>query len=255
MNALWQEPANAFQLHQNSFIEKTGIEIGGPSQVFSKNGIFPAYPIIKHLDNCNFCSQTIWEGALESGANFVFDKRKRAGRQFIAEATNLDFLAADQYDFVLSSHALEHVANPIQALKQWIRLLKVNGMLALVLPDSSKTFDHRRPVTPLSHLIADYEDNMAEDDLTHLPEILALHDLSLDPEAGNLDGFKARALQNNENRCLHHHVFDVKSAMALVQYVELRVEAAEVLQPHHILILARKSSSVRASSEPIKCVR
>lgn len=242
LSALVQKPASAFHHHQESFLRKSGIEIGGPSQVFSGNGIFPVYPMVQHLDNCNFHDQTVWEGPIKTGANFVFDKRKAAGQQFIAEATALDFIPDGQYDFLLSSHVLEHIANPIEALQQWLRLLRNRGMIVLVLPDSRKTFDHRRPITPLSHMIADYEKGVAEDDLTHLPEILALHDLSRDPEAGNADIFKARALENLKNRCLHHHVFDIQSATGLIEFMGLRIESAEELPPHHILVLGRKAS-------------
>jgi SAM-dependent methyltransferase len=242
MWALWQKPASCYQQHRAYFLDKKGIEIGGPSQVFSKNGIFPVYTLARHLDNCNFCNSTVWEGRIQTGHTFVFDERKSPGRQFIAEATELHFLPTNAYDFVLSSHVLEHIANPIRALKQWIGLLKNEGLLVLLLPDKHKTFDHRRPVTILDHLIEDYENQIAEDDLTHLPEILSLHDLSRDPEAGNFNAFKARALDNINNRCLHHHVFDVHSAAKLMKYTGLRVEGAEEVAPHHILILGRKSA-------------
>lgn len=240
LSALWQKPAKAYQQHWSCFVDKMGIEIGGPSHVFSKNGIFPVYPLALHLDNCNFNNSTVWEEFIQAGDTFVFDKHKAPGRQFIAEATSLHFLPAGAYDFVLSSHVLEHIANPIRALEQWTRLLKKEGLLVLLLPDKHETFDHRRPITSLNHLIEDYKNDTAEDDLAHLPEILSLHDLSRDPEAGDLPTFKARALDNINNRCLHHHVFDVHSAVNLVEYTGLRVESAEVIRPHHILILARK---------------
>lgn len=241
LSALWQKPAKAYQQHHPCFVGKNGVEIGGPSHVFSKNGLFPVYPLVAHLDNCNFNSSTVWEGFIQTGNTFVFDKGKPPGHQFISEATDLQFLAGNAYDFVLSSHVLEHVANPIRALKQWIRLLKNEGLLVLLLPDKHKTFDHRRPITALNHLIEDYENDIAEDDLTHLPEILSLHDLSRDPEAGNFHTFKARALDNINNRCLHHHVFDLRSASDLIEYTGLRVDSAEIVLPHHILIVAKKS--------------
>lgn len=239
--ALWQKPARPFQQYKHCFVDKNGIEIGGPSQVFSKTGIFPVYPLVRHLDNCNFNSSTIWEGFIQTGNTFVFDKHKAPGRQFIAEATGLHFLPAQAYDFVLSSHVLEHIANPILALKQWGDLLRNEGLLVLLLPDKHKTFDHRRPTTALDHLIEDYENHITEGDLTHLPEILSLHDLSRDPEAGDFDTFKARAMDNINNRCLHHHVFDVHSAADLVEYAGLRIESTGKIRPHHILIVAKKS--------------
>lgn len=239
--ALWQKPAAAYQMHQSYFLGLSGIEIGGPSQVFSKNGIFPIYTLVGHIDNCNFSSNTAWEEVIQPGHTFIFDKRKPPGRQFIAEATQLQFLPDETYDFVLSSHVLEHIANPIKALKQWIHLLKQEGLMVLLLPDKHRTFDHRRPVTNLNHIVEDYENQVAEDDLTHLAEILSLHDLTRDPEIGNFNAFKARALDNINHRCLHHHVFDVSLAARLVEYAGLRVESAEEIRPHHILIIARKS--------------
>ena len=55
--------AISFSTYKTQFIGKSGIEIGGPSQVFSKRGIFPVYPIAGSLDNCNYCSNTVWGGA------------------------------------------------------------------------------------------------------------------------------------------------------------------------------------------------
>ncbi|MHB9101605.1 MAG: methyltransferase domain-containing protein [Sulfuricella sp.] len=236
--------AKSFQTYESLFVGKTGIEIGGPSQVFTRGGMFPVYPIAGHLDNCNFGNVTVWEGDIKQGQTFQFDRRKPAGRQYIIEATAMGCLNSGAYDFVLSSHVLEHVANPILALFEWKRLLADNGILVLLLPDRNRTFDHRRPVTTMEHLIADYKAGRAEDDLTHLPEILALHDLERDPEAGDIEAFKRRSMRNFENRCLHHHVFDAYLAASLVEYAGLKVQAVEEVYPHHILLLTQKTATV-----------
>lgn len=244
VRGLLARQAKSFLAYQNRFIGKSGIEIGGPSQVFSGRGIFPVYPIVESLDNCNFCSTTVWDGAVNQGKTFLFDPRKPAGRQHIAEATALAELPTGAYDFVLSSHMLEHTANPILALSEWTRLLMEGGALVLLLPNKNHTFDHRRPVTTMAHLIADFNAGMAEDDLTHLPEILALHDLKRDPEAGDMAAFKSRSMRNAENRCLHHHVFDKHHAVDLVEYMGLKVCAVEEIGPHHILLLAEKTVAI-----------
>ena len=241
---LFTKCARSFCTYQNLFIGKSGIEIGGPSQAFSRRGIFPVYPIVENLDNCNFFSTTVWEGAINKGKTYWFDPKKPAGQQHIVEASAMEGLTSNAYDFVLSSHMLEHTANPILALSEWKRLLTVDGTLVLLLPDKNHTFDHRRPVTMMEHLIADFDAGMTEDDLTHLPEILAQHDLERDPEAGNMDAFKSRSMRNFENRCLHHHVFDRQLAINLVEYIGFRVFSVEEIYPHHILLLAQKTAAI-----------
>lgn len=51
----------------------------------------------------------------------------------------------------------------------------------MVLPFKEKTFDHKRPVTSIEHILEDYNLNIDERDNTHFDEILNLHDLSRDP--------------------------------------------------------------------------
>jgi len=39
------------------------------------------------------------------------------------------------YDFLYSSHCLEHLGDPAEALRNWIRVVKPNGHLIIVVPD------------------------------------------------------------------------------------------------------------------------
>lgn len=41
----------------------------------------------------------------------------------------------DHYDYIVSSHLLEHLPNPVAALRTWWKLLKVGGALILLVPD------------------------------------------------------------------------------------------------------------------------
>ena len=231
---------DSFQNVEKLFFNKRGIEIGGPSQIFSRRGALPVYPIAGQLDNCNFGNITVWEGQIQKGQTFQFNRDKPAGQQYILDATEMSCIESCAYDFVLSSHVLEHSANPILALSEWIRILKNHGTLAIVLPHKDATFDHLRPVTKLDHLIADFNAGIKEDDLSHMSEILALHDLERDPEAGDFDALKARSQLNFENRCFHHHVFDTCLAISLIDYMGLQIKAVEVILPMHILIIAEK---------------
>src|SRR5207248_11335926 len=44
-------------------------------------------------------------------------------------------VADNTYDFVYSSHCLEHMRDVEQALRNWVRILKPGGILYLVVPD------------------------------------------------------------------------------------------------------------------------
>jgi len=224
-----------------------GLEIGGPSGIFRRKSIIPVYPVAARIDNCNFGSHTVWEGVINEGETFVFNKKRAPGRQIVAEGSNLQCIGSSFYDFVLSSHCIEHLANPLLGLAEWIRVLKDHGLLVLVFPHKDGAFDHRRPVTSLEHLIQDFDNQTNEGDLTHLEEILELHDLSKDPGAGDIEAFRERSKRNLENRCLHHHVFDTRLAIETVNYMGLQILAVELFKPFHIIIIAKKTGPDEAA--------
>lgn len=223
----------------NAVERRRGLEIGGPSHLFSRRGILPLYPRVAQLDNVNFASQTAWEAGLQDGGEFNFEPGQPPGRQFLREATALGGIADQSYDFILSSHCLEHVANPLRALQEWRRVVRSGGFLIILLPDPRGTFDCARPVTTLAHLEDDLAQNRTEDDLTHLPEILRLHDLGRDPHAGTAEEFRMRAAQNAENRCLHHHVFDLALLRRALEATGWEVCGCEHVRPIHLVAIAR----------------
>lgn len=221
---------------------RRGIEIGGPSRVFGSRGAVPAYAWAGCVDNVAFASETAWENGLRDGGPFVFHPEKPPGTQWIREATDLHGIPAATYEFVLSSHCLEHVANPLAALVEWRRVSKAGALLALIVPDPRRSFDHRRPVTPMAHLRDDFRACTAEDDLTHLPEILELHNRMRDPDAGTADQFRTRSEKNAVNRCLHHHVFDSGLLAAAMVETGWSVLALERIRPVHIIALAQNTA-------------
>ena len=156
------------------------------------------------------------------------------------EASDLHDLAAAAYDFVISSHCIEHLASPLRGLAEWIRVLKPGGILVLIFPHKDGTFDHRRPVTSLNHLIEDFAADTGEDDMTHLAEVLELHDFERSPGVGDIEEFRQRSMRNLENRCLHHHVFDTRLAVDVVNHMGLQIHAVELFHPFDIAITATK---------------
>jgi len=241
-NRLWPARPALAPAVRAAVLDRTGLEIGGPSGVFHAKGLLPAYPHAARIDNVNFAGATAWETDRRDGGEFRFDPHRPPGRQFLREATDLGGIADASYDFLLSSHCLEHVANPLAALREWRRVVRPGGTLVLILPDPRQTFDHRRPVTTLAHLQADFDRHTGEDDLTHLEEILSLHDLRRDARAGTAAEFRARSRRNAENRCLHHHVFDSALLCAVLAATGWAVRGAECVRPLHLLALARRSA-------------
>lgn len=75
----------------------------------------------------------------------------------IASAEDQSPIQSESMDFVIACHVLEHLPNPLKALKEIYRVLKPGGVLYLSVPDKRYTFDSKRPVTPLSHVQRDYE--------------------------------------------------------------------------------------------------
>ncbi|MFZ1022895.1 MAG: class I SAM-dependent methyltransferase [Thermoplasmata archaeon] len=211
-----------------------GLEIGGPSRIYAARGPLPIYPLLASCDNVDFARETLWSPAFPPGQG-----RGSApvpnGSKVVSDATHMPEIGSASYDVLLSSHVIEHLANPLRALKEWKRLLKNDGVLLAVVPDGARTFDHRRPVTPLEHIVHDFDRDVGEDDMTHLEEILDLHDLALDPGVGSREEFIARSYSNPRVRALHHHVFSRESLARVLGVAGFKVEVTGSLAPDNIV--------------------
>lgn len=190
--------------------EKYGVEIGGPS-IYTGNII---YENVSSIDNVIFSKVTTWSKHDEE-YNYYQNKK---GKVIINDAVNISLVQNEYYDFCFSSHSLEHIANPLKAISEWLRIIKKNGYIIIVVPEKSLCFDHKRKYTNLSTLITQYEKNVGEDDLSTLPDILRNHDLNMDPPAGDLASFTIRSLDNFNNRCLHHYVYSDELLIEICKY-------------------------------------
>jgi SAM-dependent methyltransferase len=228
-------------VYQSPLFGKRALEIGGPTLYFDDRGILPVYSILKSVDNCLFSRETIWTGTVPE--RFRYHPKKSEGRQFICDGTDLKDTPSGDYECLLSSHCLEHIANPLRALAEWKRVLTDDGLLLMILPHKEVTFDWRRPVTPLAHIIDDFERGVGEDDATHFEEILRLHDLSKTPQYATPEAFRTRCLENITYRAMHQHVFNTHSVIELMNYAGLQILQVDAIKPGHIVILAKKCKS------------
>lgn len=221
---------------------KHGLEIGGPSNFFRQKSYYPVYLYAKNVDGVNFNSNTIWEGDIKAGHTYQYLEGYPRGRQYITEAAELNGIENNYYDFLLSCHCLEHVANPIKALKRWNEVLKPGGSIALVLPNKEHCFDINRPYTGLEHLKEDYEKGTDETDTTHIKEVLSLHEISKDPGIADFEELKTRTLNNFHNRCVHHHVFSFDMIRELLAFCGFEVIFQKEIHKINLFTLGVKKS-------------
>lgn len=175
------------------------------------------YKYSKNIDNIVFSNNTIWANHTDK-YNYYDDK---TGNIIINDAVNITLVHNECYDFIFSSHSLEHIANPLKAINEWLRIIKYGGYVIIIVPEKSCCFDHKRNYSKFSTLLSQYEKNVTEDDLSTLPEILLHHDLSLDPP-GDLGNFTKRSLDNFNNRCLHHYVYNDELLMDICNYFKAK---------------------------------
>lgn len=201
-----------FQYIIETLREKNGIEFGGPTELFSNpNYQMNIYPHIK-LDGGNIIKNNYFQSTFSEkflyGENF--------GKQYDVDCTNEEeLMKIKKYDYIVTSHVIEHFANPIKTLKIWKKyVLENDGYVLSIIPDYKYCFDRKRPLTKLNHLIEDFYKDTKEDDITHIQEQEELHDWNF----GGHPKFYELCKNNNATRVVHHHVFDIKLVEDLFDY-------------------------------------
>jgi predicted SAM-dependent methyltransferase len=51
------------------------------------------------------------------------------------DANHITRYVKDQYDYVFSSHCLEHLVDPYEALREWWQLVRPGGYMFIIVPD------------------------------------------------------------------------------------------------------------------------
>jgi SAM-dependent methyltransferase len=216
---------------------RRGLELGGPSACFGRDAALPAYPALREIDGVQPTANTTWH-QLDPEVGYVVDGERR-GALHLIDDVDMPSLQADTYDAVICSHVIEHIANPLRALAAWRRVSRPEGYLLMVVPHMAATFDHRRSLTPLSHMIEDLDADTGEDDLTHLEEFLRLHDSDRNVRGIEDPDFVSELRDNARTRLLHHHTFTTSSLIELLGVAGLQVHMAQTRLPHDIYVLGR----------------
>ncbi len=200
----------------NTLHGKHGIEFGGPTELFS-NSIHNMllYPHVS-LDGGNLFEENHFQSELSSAYKYF----GKVGIQYNMDCANIDNIKAIdvKYDFIVTSHVIEHIANPIKAIKSWSdNLLKPGGYILSIIPDYRYCFDRNRPLTTIEHLINDYIIDVGEDDTTHIEEQKQLHDWAY----GGHKNFYQLCDKNDKTRVVHHHTFTQETVTAMFNHAGL----------------------------------
>ena len=132
----------------------------------------------------------------------------------IDDGEALATIAPESQDFIVANHFLEHCENPIGTIDTHLGKLHPGGVLFYAVPDKRYTFDFRRPVTPIEHMLADYEQGPERSRREHYDEWARLV-LVEEGEAEEDSEAKARRLEA-ERYSIHMHIWTQAEFLRLI---------------------------------------
>ncbi len=153
--------------------------------------------------------------------------RELAEVDLVDDGETLAKVAAESQDFIVANHFLEHTGDPIGTIANHLAKLRPGGVLFYAVADKRYTFDFRREVTTLEHLIRDHEEGPEVSRRAHYDEWV-LQVTGTDAERARPDWPEsaaeiARALEA-EDYSIRTHVFTEASFLALLLHCRERFD-------------------------------
>ncbi|MDC0986222.1 methyltransferase domain-containing protein [Alphaproteobacteria bacterium] len=146
----WQPELTRFQRICGSLnLEGRGVEVGP-----SYNPILPKKEgystiVVDHMSADDLRAKyKIWN--VDTSAIEEVDVIWKGGA--FAEA----FDKQDRFDYIVASHVIEHIPDPIRFLQECEKILKPDGKVSLVVPDKRYCFDFYRPLTTTGEWVEAY---------------------------------------------------------------------------------------------------
>jgi SAM-dependent methyltransferase len=127
------------------FLSGEGLEIGGLHQPLA----MPAHARVRYVDRMR--TEDLRREYVELAEWDLVEV------DLVDDGEKLETIPPESQDFIVANHFLEHCQNPIGTIETHLGKLKPGGVLFYAVPDKRYTFDFRRPVTPIEHMVADYE--------------------------------------------------------------------------------------------------
>jgi SAM-dependent methyltransferase len=162
----------------------------------------------------------------------------------VDDGERLTTVPDESQDFIVANHFLEHCEDPIGAIESHLRKLKPGGVLFYAVPDKRYTFDFRRPITALEHMISDHEHGPERSRGEHYEEWAQL-----------VDGHNTASDLDAANYSIHMHVWTQAEFLELLLHCrrqfsdgfEIEAFARRSLE---IVVVLRKAGEPAEMFEP-----
>lgn len=138
------------------------------------------------------------------------------------DKSGLTQFESERFSFVILSHVIEHVANPVNVVKELFRVCKSGGLVLIAAPDKRYTFDKNRQLTPFDHLWAEYEQQCTEvTDEHYLDFIKGVHPEIMERSPEEIK----QAVAGVKSRREHAHVWD---SAAFADFMRLTMDKLQI---------------------------
>ncbi len=196
------------------YLRGDGIEIGALD--------FPLrVPRLAHVRYVDYLDEA---GLREAHADTLSEGRPLVAPDVIDDGATLTTFEEASLDFIIASHMIEHLEDPIAALKQQLRVLRPGGVLFLALPDACQSFDDRRQRTTVEHLLRDHREGPEVSRREHYDECARL----IEGHTGEIAARRVREMEAEQLRP-HFHVWEPLTFAAFLAALDLP-SSLELLQ-------------------------
>ena len=194
------------------FLNGSGVELGPGHHPMPI--LFPGVSV-RYVDRWQPEENVALFTNVEAGATFT-----RPDIVANLDVDGLASLADASQDFVIASHLLEHLADPLTQIAEIHRVLKPGAVFLVFLPDRRYTFDRKRSPTPLAHLIADHRDRATVVSDEHIEDYLRKTDVwdpTWTPEQ------QREEFDLHRQRSIHVHCWSEDEVLPVLEYTVLEM--------------------------------
>jgi predicted SAM-dependent methyltransferase len=142
----------------------------------------------------------------------------------VDDGEKLATIAEESQDFIVANHFLEHTEDPMGTIETHLGKLRPGGILFYAVPDKRYTFDFRREVTPLQHMVDDHEQGPERSRATHYDEWTRL--VVAEKYEGEEQALAGARKLEAEAYSIHMHVWTQAEFLQMILALRERLDAA-----------------------------